>query len=216
MSSWDAVGMARAAPGADRLLEVVAVLLLGVATVGSAWCGYEASRWNGEQGDLTRQASDLDVESARLSGIATQRVAYDASVLSDYAQAVAGAQVELAGFYRTSLVRPDFLPLLEEWEAQVEAGQVPTNLFEDEEYLQEQFAESQAVAAESEAVTERSRTAGRTADAYVLTTIFFAIALFFAGVTSTFRSRTLRTVLLMGSALTVAVALGRVADLPFI
>jgi hypothetical protein len=198
----------------DRFLEVVAVLILGVATVGSAWCGYEASRWNGDEGDLIRQAGDLDIESARLSGIATQRVAYDAGVLSDYAQAVATDEDNLAQFYREALVRPDFLPLLDVWETEVEAGRVPVNLFEDDEYLQEQYAPSQAVKAEAEDRTRQSQAAGRTADSYVLTTIFFAIGLFFAGVTSTFRSRVLRTLLLVGASLTVAVALGRLAELP--
>jgi hypothetical protein len=197
-----------------RVLEVVAVLILGLATVGSAWCGYEASRWNGDEGDLIRQASDLDIESARLSGIATQRVAYDAGVLSDYAQAVATGEDNLARFYRTSLVRPDFLPVLDAWEAEVDAGRAPENLFEDEAYLEEQYAPSQAVKAEAEDRTRQSQSAGRIADSYVLTTIFFAIGLFFAGVTSTFHSRALRTLLLVGATVTVAVALGRLAELP--
>lgn len=198
----------------DRFLEILAVILLGVATVGSAWCGYQASRWNGEQGDLAREASDLDVESARLSGIATQRVAYDAGILADYAQAIASQEERLAEFYRSSLIRPQFLPLLEEWEDEVAAGRVPANLFEDEDYLEEQYSDSFTVQAEAEAATLDSQVAGRTSDAYVLTTIFFAIALFFSGVTSSFRSRSIRIVLLMGASLTIAFALARLTDLP--
>jgi hypothetical protein len=200
--------------GTDRILEVLAVMLLGLATVGSAWCGYEATRWGGEQGDLARQASDLDIESARLSGIATQRVAYDAGILADYAQAVATGQENLVEFYRSSLIRPPFLPLLADWEEQVAAGRTPDNLFEDEAYLEEQYADSQAVRAQAEATTQKSQEAGRTADDYVLTTIFFAIALFFAGVTSTFRTRSIQILLLMGASLTVAFALARLAELP--
>ena len=200
----------------ERLLEVVAVILLGLATIGSAWCGYQASRWNGEQGDLTRQASDLDVESARLTGIATQRVAYDAGVLADYAQAVAAGEDDLAGFYREALVRPKFLPLLDLWEEEVEAGRTPVNLFEDDAYLSSQYAESQAVKAEAEERTRLSQAAGRTGDSYVLTTIFFAVALFFAGVTSSFRLTGVRVLLLVGATLTVAFALGRLADLPVV
>jgi hypothetical protein len=204
----------RRAARSDRLIEILTVIVLGVSTVGSAWCGYEASRWNGEQGDLSREASDLDIEANRLTGIAVQQVAYDASLLADYAQAVATEQDRLAEFYRSSLVRPQFLPLLEEWEDEVAAGRAPDNLFEDEAYLADQLGPAFDIQAESEAATQDSQVAGRTADAYVLTTIFFAIALFFSGVTSSFRSRGVRTVLLMGAALTVAFALARVADLP--
>jgi hypothetical protein len=198
----------------DRVVEILAVILLGISTVGSAWCGYQASRWNGEQGDLSRQASDLDIEANRLTGIGVQQVAYDAGLLADYAQAVATDQDRLAEFYRSSLVRPQFLPLLEEWEDEVAAGRAPDNLFEDEDYLADQFGPAFDIQAESEAVTVDSQAAGRTADSYVLTTLFFAVALFFSGVTSSFRTRGIRIVLLMGASLTVAFALARVAELP--
>ena len=40
-----------------RSFEIMAVLLLGVATLGSAWCGYQAAKWNGRESDLARQAT---------------------------------------------------------------------------------------------------------------------------------------------------------------
>ena len=46
-------------PVADRPLEIIAVLMLGVATLGSAWCGYQATRWNSEESDLARDAATL-------------------------------------------------------------------------------------------------------------------------------------------------------------
>jgi hypothetical protein len=33
---------------ADRWLELVSTVLLAVATVATAWSGYQASRWHGE------------------------------------------------------------------------------------------------------------------------------------------------------------------------
>ena len=49
----------------NRLSEMLAVLLLGIATIGTAWCGYQASRWNQEQGDISREGSDLRIEANR-------------------------------------------------------------------------------------------------------------------------------------------------------
>ena len=72
----------------ERLIEMIAVLLLGIATVGTAWCGYQSSQWNGAQSDLARTASDQRVEASRLFGLATQQVSYDASSVAQYAQAV--------------------------------------------------------------------------------------------------------------------------------
>lgn len=49
----------------DRVLEVIVVLFLGIATVGTAWCGYQSSQWTGAQTDLAREASDHRVEASR-------------------------------------------------------------------------------------------------------------------------------------------------------
>jgi hypothetical protein len=38
----------------NRQSEMIAVLLLGVATIGTAWCGYQASRWNKYHGEIAR------------------------------------------------------------------------------------------------------------------------------------------------------------------
>jgi hypothetical protein len=198
----------------DRLLEVIAVLLLGITTVGTAWCGYEASQWNGQQSDLARQSSDERVEAGRLFGLATQKVAYDSSIIAQYAIAAQAGNTALTDFYRKSLVRPDFLPLLDKWEAEVRAGGTPTNLTEDQDYLNAQFADYKAATASAEAKSAESQEAGNTGDQYVVTTILLAVALFFAGVTSSFRYRPAQAFLLILAIGTVAVATSRLADLP--
>ena len=109
----------------ERLIEIIAVLLLGIATVGTAWCGYQSSQWNGEQSDLARESSDQRVEASRLFGLATQKVAYDANIVAQYAQAVVEGNNNLAQFYRKNLVRPAFVPLLDEWLAEISAGADP-------------------------------------------------------------------------------------------
>lgn len=198
----------------DRVLEIIAVLLLGITTVGTAWCGYQASQWNGEQGDFARAASDQRVEGSRLFGVASQRVAYDASVIGQYAQAVQAGNDGLAEFYIKTLVRPDFVPLLKEWQAQVQAGGTPTSLFEDKAYLDSQFGGYQAASDQAEQDDLLSRAAGDNADAYVITTILLAVALFFAGVTGSFRYRPARVILLFLAVGTIAFAATRLADLP--
>src|SRR5215471_2806757 len=35
----------------ERILELVATLLLAVATLGIAWSGYQGARWNGKQAE---------------------------------------------------------------------------------------------------------------------------------------------------------------------
>lgn len=206
--------MAERGRAADRLLEVVAVILLGIATVGTAWCALQASLWGGEAARVTAMADAERVEANRLFGLATQALSYDASVVSDYAQAVAEDDVRLQQFYRQVMVRKDFLPFLDQWEKTLKAGGVPPNILEDQAYISGLTAPYQAKIAAAEASGERAGLAGRTSDLYVLTTVLLAVSLFFAGVTASFRSPMMRILLLLGGFVTLAVAAGHLIDLP--
>jgi hypothetical protein len=197
-------GGARSQPG--RLIEIVTVVLLAVATVGSAWSAYQVSQWNGVETDDARASAVLRIESSREYALATQIVSYDSATVAQYAAAVSDGNQNLQNFLRDTLVRPGFVPVFERWEAQVAAGQTPTNLLADEEYLGALFAESEALDAEAGEASLRAEEAGANGDDYIQLTLFFASALFFAGITASFNSRLPRIVLLLGSATILAVA----------
>jgi hypothetical protein len=199
----------------DRAIEVLTVVLLGVATVASAWCAYQASRWNGIETDEARATTEARVEQARLFATGTQVGSYDSNVLLAYAQAVAADQPTLAEFIRTTLMRPEFEPVLETWEQEVAAdtaqlSPIPAN----EVYTAALFAG--ATAAEQSAVDAavRAADAGSNAEAYLLTTLFMASALFFAGVVSSFESLGPRIVLLTMSMVMLAAGAARIVELP--
>ncbi len=119
-------------------------------------------------------------------------------------------------FYRTTLVRPKFLPILDRWLAEAKAGQTPQNLLEDKDYLDEQFGEYRKAQASAEEFTRLGEEASNNADAIVLTTLLPAVGLFFAGVTSSFRFPPARFILLVGAALAIALAAARLVDLPIL
>jgi hypothetical protein len=204
----------RRVSGADRLLELIVVLLLGITTVGTAWCGFQATRWNARSGDLNGVASQQYIEGARLFGLASQRVSYDSSVVARYAEISQAGNAALLTFYRESVVRPEFLPVLERWQAAVRSGKSPVGVFEDKAYLAGQFAEYQKTVVAAQQATQESQRAGEVADGYVRTTILLAVALFFAGVTSSFRYRLARLLLLIAATGTVALAAARIVGLP--
>ena len=197
----------------SRFLEVLAVLLLGVATIGSAWCGYQATRWNGDENDLARQSTGLQVEAARQFGLATQVVSYDSNMLSQYANAVASQNTNLQRFYRETLIRPALIPLVDHWEQQVATGQTPQNLLDDQDYLDTQLSGYRQTSAKATDLSLQAQQAGDEADDYVLTTLILASALFFAGLTTSFRVRFAQLVLLSGAALLIAYAASRLVEL---
>ena len=135
-------------------------------------------------------------------------------MIAFYAQAVQAKNTGLANFYRNSMARKELLPFLVKWEATVRAGGTPTPLLEDPQYLQAQTGGYQSEQEAAEVASRAAQKAADTSQAYTLNTILLAVALFFAGVTSSFRYRSVRTMLIVLAILTLAVAATRLADLP--
>ena len=200
--------------GIDRLIELVTVLVLGIATVGTAWCGYQAAQWNGVQASAMTASTDARVEASRLFGLATQKASYDSSMIAQYAQAVQAGNTKLATFYRDTLIREELLPVIDRWEAEIRAGGTPTRLIDDTSYMNAQFGPYQQATAKADAATAESLKAGDVQHNYVINTILLAVALFFSGVTSSFTYRPARVLLVLASIASLGVAAVNLADLP--
>jgi hypothetical protein len=200
--------------GIDRLIEMVAVLVLGLATVGTAWCGYQAAQWNGIQATSMTASTDARVEASRLFGLATQKASYDSSMIAQYAEAVQAGNTRLATFYRETLIRKELLPVIDRWQAQIKAGGVPTRLIDDTSYMTSQFGPYQSAGAKADAATAASLKAGDVQHSYVINTILLAVALFFSGVTSSFTYLPARVLLVLAAIASLGVAAVNLADLP--
>ena len=198
-----------------RFIEIITVVLLALATLGSAWCAYQVTRWNSEEANAAREATDDRIEASRQFGLATQKVAYDASIIAQYAQAYADGDQKALDFIRANLVRPDFAPVLDQWLQQLQSGgTVNANLFQNQTYIDQQFAAANAADAKAAVATARSEDAGVNGDIYTVSTLLMAAALFLAGVTTSFKTNLVRIVLLGVSALTLAYAAARLLTLP--
>jgi hypothetical protein len=198
----------------DRAIEVLAVALLGLATVGSAWCGYQASKWNGEESQAARASASARIEASRLFSLAVQQVSYDASVTAQYADAVTSDNERLQAFIKQNLVRAPYLPVLEKWEAEIAAGESQGGIFQNQSYLDAQLAPSREAEAQDAAATAKAEEASSNSDDYVLAALIMASALFFSGVTTSFHTTGVRVALLATATLVIAVAAARIVDLP--
>lgn len=199
----------------SRLIEIVTVVILGVATVASAWCAYQSSRWNDAETAEARDATDLRVEQSRVYSQATTTIVYDSTVVAAFASAVSSNDTELQNFFRQSLIRAEFQPVLKRWREQLDAGSTETSsLLDDKEYIDGLFGPSRALDAKIQESSVRADEAGSHANGYLLTTLFMASALFFAGVVSSFKSRSPKVILLMGAVMLLAVGAARIVDLP--
>ncbi len=144
-----------------------------------------------------------------------QQVSYDASGDGAVrAGAVASGNERLQAFIKENLVRPAYLPVLEEWEARIVAGEAGGGIFQNQAYLDAQLAASREAEAQDQAATARAEKASENSDEYVLTALIMASALFFSGVTTSFRVTGVRIALLATATLVIAIAAARIVDLP--
>ena len=204
----------RPEPFSGRVIEIIAVLVLGITTLGTAWCSYEAYQWNREEATLAQQATTEQLEASRLFGLATQKVSYDSVALGEYAVAYRAGDEKLMQFYRTSLMRPALLPFLDEWVAEAKAGRAPQNLLSNAAYMDQVMADYNAASVQTAELDRQSGEAGTVAQRYLVTTILLAIGLFFGGVTTSFRWPAAKIAIIALALIAVALAAARLVDLP--
>jgi hypothetical protein len=181
----------------DARLDLVATLLLALATVATAWSGYQASRWNGEQAKAFSRASALRIESAKTADLANAQTQIDVATFTQWVDAYALEQTELADFYLERF-RAEFKPAVNAWIATrpLRNPDAPLTPFAMPEYKVEAREEAERIEAEAEASSATARTNVQRATNYVLGVVLFAAALFFAGMSARLGTPRLRQIML--------------------
>jgi hypothetical protein len=196
----------------DERLALLATVMLALATVGTAWSSYQASRWHGEQAIAQSSATATRLESTRASGLANREVQIDVAVFIQWVDSRGTGETKLADFYRERF--SDRLePAAQAWIAQrpfanPNAAPDPFTLpeYKVPELDQADDLEQQASASSDEARVDIQR-----ADNYVLAVVLFASALFFGGLSMRVRTERERIaivglgyILLIGTAVWIA------------
>src|SRR5262249_61301449 len=94
--------------------EILAAALLALAAVATAWSSYQASRWNAEQAKTFSRSTATRIESTRESGRADTQTQIDVATFTQWANAYAQKQTELADFYFRRF-RAEFKPAVDAW-----------------------------------------------------------------------------------------------------
>jgi len=180
----------------DRV-ETVAAVLLALATVATAWSGYQASRWNGEQAKAFSRATATRIESTRASDLADAQTQVDVATFIQWVDAYAQEETELVDFYYERF-RPEFTPAMDAWIATrpLQNPDAPLTPFAMPEYQLAAREEAQQLEAEADALSAQARANVQRATNYVLAVVLFATVLFFAGMAARFRTRRVRVALL--------------------
>jgi hypothetical protein len=167
----------------ERRLEFGAVLLLAIATLATAWCGFQAASWSGDLSAQFATSVTTRMQAVQESTQAGQRRIDDLLYFNHWLDARRSGDAELAAVYRRRF-RPEFVPAFEAWIAQKpfshpHAIAGPLYMPQYHSANQEQSAELHAAAEEHYQHGTHARITG---DRYILATVFMAAVLFFAGI----------------------------------
>jgi hypothetical protein len=182
----------------ERRIELAATVLLAVAAVATAWSSYQATRWNGEQARAGSRTNQIRVEAARAQGEGESQTQVDIATFIQWVDANAREDDDLAAFYEQRF-RDEFQPAFDAWLA--------TDPFEDPDAPPTPFAMDEYVVAATEqaadldeqeqaSAAEVRRNVLRASD-YVLGVVLYAVALFFAGMSTKLESLRMRSTLLV-------------------
>ncbi|MGZ8707648.1 MAG: hypothetical protein ACXW0R_09720, partial [Gaiellaceae bacterium] len=95
-------------------LEVLATVLLAVAAVATAWSGYQATRWNGEQAKASSKTNAIRIEAARAQGLSQAQTQVDVATFTLWVDAYAHKETLLSDFYFKRF-RKEFRPAVVAW-----------------------------------------------------------------------------------------------------
>jgi hypothetical protein len=171
-----------------QVLEIATAALLSLAGAATTFCSYQATLWSGRQLSSYGQADEVRTESSTATTRAGQQTLVDVTTFVAWLQAKTSGNDKLEGFVRDRL-RPEFQPAFEEWletDPFHRRGAPPTP-FALPSYRLELHTRAEELAHQSEQLFNDGLFANAQADHYVLSTVIFAMALFFAGVGHQFR-----------------------------
>jgi hypothetical protein len=185
-----------AGTGRDNV-ELVATVLLALATVATAWSGYQATRWNGEQAKAGARANATRIESTKASALANTQTEIDVATFTAWVDAYAQKQTMLAEFYFERF-RKEFKPAVDAWIATrpLKNPNAPRTPFAMPQYRLEARAEAERLDAQAEVFAAEVRRDIQRSSNYVLGVVLFASALFFAGMSTKLRTPRLRVAML--------------------
>jgi hypothetical protein len=98
----------------ETFIEIAEVTVLAIVAIATAWSGYQATQWGGQQTVLYGQASSARFQADALSTLGGQQLVADASIFTAWLVARQAGDEELQG----QLVRrfsPDYAKAFQEW-----------------------------------------------------------------------------------------------------
>jgi len=198
-----------------EILEIFEAVVLAMVALATAWSGYQAARWDGQQSILYGRASKLRIEAQGTAARGTQIQLYDGLTVTEWLKAETHGEAKLAELFERRLF-PEFRPAFDAWKAtdpihNPKAPAAPMLMPQYHNTVAEQAAKIDQDA--SEAFEEGTR-ARELADRYVRVTVTLATVLLLAAISQRFKTTGIRASLIVLAFVILLIPLWRILTLP--
>ncbi len=173
-----------------QLQELIAIVLLSVTAVFTAWAGFQASKWKGSTSISFSQASTARVQASHLEATADKQEALQVSLFGQWVQAHGAGQHRTEEFIASRFPQP-LDTAFRAWVATSPDTNLdaPSTPFAMPEYVLTDRAAADAAEQRAEQRFVEGVAASKQADDYTLLTVIYALVLFFAGMSIKVRAR---------------------------
>jgi hypothetical protein len=175
-----------------HLRETVALIVLSITAVLTAWCGFESSQWSGEVSIAFSEASSARIEAARQAGAGNAARQADLTIWGVYLQARAQGDTALARYVEQRFT-DHFRVAYRAWLAQGEPTQGP---FRTKEYVPPGTTEAAAADQRADSRFADALLFNQRGDNYTILTVLFALVLFFAAASTRLGSPRVQRILI--------------------
>jgi hypothetical protein len=191
--------------GWHRVLEILEVVLLAVVAIVTAWSGYQAAQWDGEQSVRYGHSSRDRFAADAASTLGEQRLAADAGIFTAWLQAHTAGDAELQALL-VKRFSPEYRVAFDAWlatdpftspDAPLGPGAMP-------EYQNPDIQKAARLNASASEEFDEGTEARHHGEEYVRNTVLFAMVLFLVAIAQRMKDRTLRASV---NALALALAL---------
>jgi hypothetical protein len=198
-----------------EFLEIFEAIVLALVAITTAWSGYQAARWEGQQTFLYGRANRLRIEAQGTATLGNQFQIYDGLTVDEWLKAQAHGDTKLAELFERRLL-PQFRPAFEAWKQTdpLHNPNAPAGPMWMKEYHNEPAEQSAKLDREATEVFEDGTQARERADKYVRATVSLATVLLLAALSQRFRTTQIRASLIFLAFVILLGPLWRVLTLP--
>ena len=191
-------------------VEIAAAAVISLAAALTSWAGFQAALWDGEQAAHYAQAGATRVAATRAATLGGQLETDDLLMFQQWLSATAEGHPKLQIFYRQRF-RKEFAVAFEAWLAgnPLENPTDPPTPFAMPQYHSTRLAQA-------DALFDRGQRDNDISDRFVRGTVLLAIALFFGGISQTFRSPLVKAVLIAIAFVICVLTAIQIAQLPIL